>query len=652
MKLGRFVRNPTQSRSKRRLVLEALEPRRMMAGNVTAFLESTGQLRIIGDNSSNAVEIAEVSPGTGRYQVRGIGLDGNTAVNGSLSPTAFSGVASISVCMQGGNDAVSVRGSLLKDGFNSCPRVNIDLGDGNNTLNLSYLQDTRIPSGSVIATFGYDTIKAGSGDDHIYLDHVNWSGNRWTIDTGGGRDVLSITYSAFSASQGGIVTIPSQSSLDIQMGSGTDQLLVDSSTLNGLTANLGADNDAATVTNCVFGDSDAQLFLDGSTGCDTLTTGGNDRDPLSYGFDVPDNDPAQPNDPGDSDPNHSPHSGQAGPAPTSWYAYKDGVLTITGGYKRQTDGTLLYVDKGTEVTLSGTNVLSATYNGETQVLGPLSDYKKIVFYGSDKDDAFTNNTSIDCEAQGFGGNDKLYGDTPYDYSGNISFPGDFRDNDKLDGRLGSNRLDGGYGNDRFIGKPQPGEVDRFFHVEYSVTPAAPTGLRVSNVTTQSADLNWTDNAANESLYRIYISSDQGATWRLKGIVGIDATTYHVENLTAGTRYKFRVQAVNGNIGSDFSNIVKAATVLQAPTNLTANALKRAVELSWTDNASNETGYNIAISTDGGKTWKNVGKVGANVTSFRVENLDPGSRYLFKVRAVNDDLFSDYSNILDVQTKKS
>ncbi len=51
-----------RSRAKRKLLMEGLESRLMMDGNVSVGI-SGGNLSILGDGLSNTVDIAEVSPG-------------------------------------------------------------------------------------------------------------------------------------------------------------------------------------------------------------------------------------------------------------------------------------------------------------------------------------------------------------------------------------------------------------------------------------------------------------------------------------------------------------------------------------------------------------------------------------------------------------
>ncbi len=81
-----------------------------------------------------------------------------------------------------------------------------------------------------------------------------------------------------------------------------------------------------------------------------------------------------------------------------------------------------------------------------------------------------------------------------------------------------------------------------------------------------------------------------------------------------------------------------------PTGVTAS-LNNAygMDVSWTDNASNETGYLIERSADSGTTWQQIsgGAVTENVTTFTDISLESNNTYSYRVKASNDDI-NDYS----------
>jgi hypothetical protein len=83
-----------------------------------------------------------------------------------------------------------------------------------------------------------------------------------------------------------------------------------------------------------------------------------------------------------------------------------------------------------------------------------------------------------------------------------------------------------------------------------------------------------------------------------------------------------------------------------PTSLTASVsttAANAINLSWKDNATNETAYKIERSTDG-TTFYPLAATGANGTFYRNTGLTPGKRYYYRVYATNPTGRSAYSNV--------
>ena len=69
-----------------------------------------------------------------------------------------------------------------------------------------------------------------------------------------------------------------------------------------------------------------------------------------------------------------------------------------------------------------------------------------------------------------------------------------------------------------------------------------------------------------------------------------------------------------------------------------------IDLSWTDNSTNETSFKIERSPDGSTGWNQIGITGADVTTFSNGGLDPATQYCYRVRASNSAGDSDYSNM--------
>src|SRR5262249_45393237 len=85
----------------------------------------------------------------------------------------------------------------------------------------------------------------------------------------------------------------------------------------------------------------------------------------------------------------------------------------------------------------------------------------------------------------------------------------------------------------------------------------------------------------------------------------------------------------------------------APTNLHAIAVNlNRVDLTWTDNSSNEQGFRIERSLDA-QTFTEIATVNADVTSYTDNTVAAGTLYFYRVFAFNLFGNSDPSNIADV-----
>lgn len=90
-------------------------------------------------------------------------------------------------------------------------------------------------------------------------------------------------------------------------------------------------------------------------------------------------------------------------------------------------------------------------------------------------------------------------------------------------------------------------------------PSAPTGLSATATSSSAIALSWTDNANDETGFKIERSSNGGTTWSLLATLGANVTTYSNTGLPSGSTYAYRVYAYNSNGNSAYSNTASATT---------------------------------------------------------------------------------------------
>jgi PKD repeat protein len=90
----------------------------------------------------------------------------------------------------------------------------------------------------------------------------------------------------------------------------------------------------------------------------------------------------------------------------------------------------------------------------------------------------------------------------------------------------------------------------------ATTPAAPTGL-IASASGSNANLQWNDNATNETGYRVYLANGNGAFGRLSPDLAAGSRAATISSLAAGT-YRFYVTAFNSAGESAASNTASAA----------------------------------------------------------------------------------------------
>ncbi|MBW3623933.1 MAG: S8 family serine peptidase [Armatimonadetes bacterium] len=171
-------------------------------------------------------------------------------------------------------------------------------------------------------------------------------------------------------------------------------------------------------------------------------------------------------------------------------------------------------------------------------------------------------------------------------------------------------------------------------------PAAPTNL-AAVPGDNKVSLSWTASAGATG-YNVYRSTTEGVAVSAENQINttvVTDTAFSDTTVTNGTAYFYVVTAVN-LVGESANSVEVSATpdvptAPSAPLNLMATAASSTqVNLSWTDNSSNEAGFNILRSTDN-VTYTVVATVPVNAESYSDTGLSPETTYMYIVQAYNE-----------------
>ena len=186
---------------------------------------------------------------------------------------------------------------------------------------------------------------------------------------------------------------------------------------------------------------------------------------------------------------------------------------------------------------------------------------------------------------------------------------------------------------------------------------------------QSVVLAW-DPSYNAAGYRLYSGTISGVSTQTIDVGNTTSTL--VSNLILGQTYFFAVTAYNTTgqesaLSNEISYVGGAPTPTptpnptptssatptpNAPTNLNAVAVSSSqINLSWTDNSTNETGFKIARSTNG-TNFTQIAIVPSNTTTYPSTGLAASTKYYYRIRAYNSAGNSSYSNIASSSTAPS
>lgn len=176
-------------------------------------------------------------------------------------------------------------------------------------------------------------------------------------------------------------------------------------------------------------------------------------------------------------------------------------------------------------------------------------------------------------------------------------------------------------------------------MSFAIVPTAISHSAISMTATAATD----ETSAVEYQFRC-VAGGAGCTnsaWQ-------SSTNHTATGLAASTEYFYQVAARDASGNETSASMNAGATTFAPPpppadpTGLTATAASdSAIDLQWTDNANDETGYQVQRSSGG--NYQTIATLSANATVFTDSGLAASTSYDYRVAAFRDSDFSGYAS---------
>lgn len=193
------------------------------------------------------------------------------------------------------------------------------------------------------------------------------------------------------------------------------------------------------------------------------------------------------------------------------------------------------------------------------------------------------------------------------------------------------------------------DVSNLFYAPQPVNLLSPLNNGVTE--TSSVLLTWNESL-NSSTYGLQISNDENFTDLIVNKKGLSELYYNLGELGESKMLYWRAKSYSSSDSSFFSEVRNFRTPLKRPYNLTGEGDNVKIDLSWEDYSSEETNYVVerAITQGIGILFKEIDTLAANTTSYTDHNTSKLGIYYYRVKAINDITFSNYSDSVQIDLK--
>jgi len=182
-----------------------------------------------------------------------------------------------------------------------------------------------------------------------------------------------------------------------------------------------------------------------------------------------------------------------------------------------------------------------------------------------------------------------------------------------------------------------------------VNPTATSILLTPATATVGTSASTQFAAVVRDQFGVNLSNQPAVAWSvLSGAGTISSSGRYTAPATTGSAM---IRASSGSLSATAEiAIINTTPPLRPKIKAPQATSTSAINVRWKDRSKNELGFLIEMSLDG-KTFSQIGAVGADVLHFSVTGLSTYTKYFFRVRSFNEAGESVYSKIAAVRTKR-
>ena len=179
----------------------------------------------------------------------------------------------------------------------------------------------------------------------------------------------------------------------------------------------------------------------------------------------------------------------------------------------------------------------------------------------------------------------------------------------------------------------------------------PTSLKATMISSDSIAIAWKNHASKATIVsldiRKYDDNDNGSFGFPSKDFNTTVTQYTHQTIEESTLYRYNIAAATANWKHAIYswNSLMVWSLLKAPSDLVVSAKEEnRLKLSWINNTQTEK-YSVVIEMAEEEDFVEVATVDGSASEYWVENIDTQATQQFRIKIINDNTTSAYSNVL-------